>query len=82
MSSENPATIAGNGRRATRRRPMTRYLRQPFIGNSSLRGGAVLRPHRLIFLAVQLDQIGRGQRVLPGVVELDAADSRSSADPA
>src|SRR3954467_10989882 len=35
-----------------------------------LRGRAVFRPYRLVFLALKLDQVGRRERVLPGLVEL------------
>src|SRR5215813_15438675 len=34
--------------------------------------GRLLRPDQLVGLVLQLDQIGRGQDILPGLVKLDA----------
>src|SRR5215813_1238574 len=44
-------------------------LHRPF----ELRGRPVGRPHRFVFLALELDQIGRRQGILAGRVEFHAA---------
>src|SRR5436305_12696368 len=44
-------------------------LHRPF----ELRSRVILGPHGLVLLALQLDQIGRRERVLPALVEPHAA---------
>src|SRR5436190_12851382 len=44
-------------------------LHRPF----KLRGGMIRGPDRFVFLALKLDEVGGGERVLSGLIELHAA---------
>src|SRR5262249_8773422 len=44
----------------------------PLVGYLQLGGRRLRRPHGDVLVALQLDQIGCGESVLAGVVELDA----------
>src|SRR4051812_24214378 len=70
---------AGGGGIATRslegrgRRPRRAGLLPPLVREKQLRGGVLLGPDRDVLAALELDEVGGGERVLPGLVELDAA---------
>src|SRR5262252_209984 len=60
-----PRIKSGAGFRRSMRLLLLPAFHRPF----ELRGRPVGRPHRFVFLALELDQIGRRERVLPGRVE-------------